>query len=244
MLVMLYEQNQVQIIGTIGGGAIEHYICAKAVKALENNQTFLLTKSLRNDFAMCCGGEMTVFIEVLNNNFKLLCFGAGHIAQALCPLAHTLGFNIHVFDSRPEYLALKAFKDSISCVEINNFSFAAMPWGKQTFVVVASHDHQLDQQYVENIMAYDYRYLALVGSQRKALMTKKRLLVKGFSEMQQQSLICPAGLNINAQTPQEIALSIMAQIVQVKNGELKNMCLDSSSRAESPYGIPKSIEAY
>lgn len=243
MLVILRHQGTPEIIGTIGGGAIEYYIANQAVEAITNNQNLLLTTSLRNDLAMCCGGEMTVFIEALHESPILVCFGAGHIAQALCPLAHTLGFSVHVYDQRHEFLALAAFNSAHRSNELNNFAFMNMPWGSNTYVVVTTHDHALDQQIIENALSHEYKYLSLVGSERKALMTKKRLSVKGFSEERQQSIRCPAGLAISAQTPQEIALSIMAQIIQVKH-EAQHMRPDRSSRAEPPHGLPQSLEAH
>jgi xanthine dehydrogenase accessory factor len=167
---------------------------------------------------MCCGGEMTVFIEPVVKRSSLICFGAGHIAQALCPLAVKLGFLVSVVDERKDLLDHEAFAQlEHRFSDPSLFSCSDMPFGDATFVVVATHAHDLDQQIVENVLKQRYRFLALVGSERKAAMTKKRLRAKNFAENDIARVVCPAGLAINASTPEEIALSIVAQMIQVKN---------------------------
>lgn len=246
MLVVLRDsQHKFQLINTIGGGAIEHYICAQALEAIELCEPRLITTSLRNDLAMCCGGEMSVFIEPIKYTPPLICFGAGHIAQALCSIAQNLDFDIHVLDSRADLLESLAFKNCQTRVDdLSSFSFKTLPWGPNSFVVVATHDHQLDQQVIESALKYEFKYLALVGSLRKALMTKKRLHAKDISKELSDRIICPAGIHINAQSPEEIALSIAAQIIQVRNEKTKTMCADSSSRPEQPNGRAQSAHAY
>ncbi|HXW60568.1 MAG TPA: XdhC family protein [Myxococcota bacterium] len=218
MLVITNGSEHGRIVGTIGGGAIEHHIRLKAIEAIREEKPLLVTTSLRNDLGMCCGGEMTVFVEPLVASSTLLLFGAGHIAQALCPIAEALDFAISVVDHRKELLDSLCFKSCDKlCEVITPFSFADLPFGHKSFVVIATHDHALDQRIIEQALEHDFKYLALVGSKRKALMTQKRLQAKGISPALQAKIICPAGLSINAQTPAEIALSIAAQMIQVQN---------------------------
>lgn len=218
MIVIDDHTHYGSIKGTIGGGAVEHHVRACAIDAIRQKRAALITTSLRNELGMCCGGEMTVFIEPLVANPPLLCFGAGHIAQALCPLAASLGFDVIVVDDRQELLRLPAFTKA-KCRQNDSsiFSIKDMPFGEDTFVVVATHDHELDQRVVESILPERYHYAALVGSKRKAEMTRKRLRAKGFAESTIAQIRCPAGLSINATTPEEIALSIAAEMIQVKN---------------------------
>jgi xanthine dehydrogenase accessory factor len=223
MIVIDNNEPAGSIIGTIGGGAIEHFIREKAIEAIRLGQPSLVTTSLRNELGMCCGGEMTVFIEPITPKPPFICFGAGHIAQELCPLAFGLGFDVTVVDSRKDLLASDAF-DSVGAKlsDASIFSFADMPFGDDTYVVITTHDHSLDQKIVEGVLTKNFKYGALVGSERKALMTKKRLVKKGFREELINRIYCPAGIPINAGTPAEIAVSIAAQMTLVRNENIKD----------------------
>lgn len=216
MIVIDRGDDLGEIKGSIGGGAIEHLIREKAILAIRRHKSELLTTSLRNDLGMCCGGEMTVFIEPIAKCPKFFCFGAGHIAKALCPMMKSLGFKVFVIDERPKMLEGKFFSKCHKITDCSGFAIKDLPL-KNAFVVIATHDHTLDQSIAENILAHEFSYAALVGSKRKALMTKKRLLAKGLKDFQR--IICPAGLDISAISPEEIALSIAAQIIQHKNGQ-------------------------
>lgn len=236
MIVVDNNETHGSIIGTIGGGAIEHHIRSEAIKLIRERKSSLITTSLRNELGMCCGGEMSVFVDTIVQKPPLICFGAGHIAQALCPLAEQLGFLVHVVDKRAELLSHRAFATvAARHSDTSIFSLTDLPFFDDSFVVVATHDHDLDQQIIEGIIRLPFRYLALVGSQRKALMTKKRLLAKGFDEQELSRIICPAGLSILATTPQEIAVAIAAEMIKVKNDETTRS-LDRSSGNELAHG--------
>lgn len=245
MIVKDNGSNTGALVGTIGGGAFEHHIRSLALKAIQENAPRLVKTSLRNELGMCCGGEMTVFIEPLQKQPRFICFGAGHISQNLCPLAHRLGFSVSVLDQRKELLELQAF--DIATDRTNDtsiFAIEKLNLSLDDYVVVATHDHQLDQRIVEDVLNYPIKYLGLVGSERKALMTAKRLEAKNFSHDQIAQVICPAGLTIKAQTPQEIALSILAQITLVKNDNPKNNKPDYRSRPEHAHGLSQSSAPY
>ena len=219
MVVFDNNADAVGIVkGSIGGGAIEHHIRIKAMEAIQSLKPTLITTSLRNELAMCCGGEMTVFIEPILSRPKFICFGAGHIAQKLVPLANNLGFETFVADERDDLLNDQAFSQvSRKFNDLSQFSLTSMPFSSNTFVVIATHDHAIDQRVVEGVLKLNFAYLALVGSHRKSLMTKKRLQAKGFLESDIERLICPAGIHIAADTPMEIAVSICAQMIEAKN---------------------------
>lgn len=228
MLVLDNNDDFGAIVGTIGGGAIEHHIRQEAIKVLKTNKAVLSTTSLRNDLGMCCGGEMTVFIEPLQWAPSFFLFGAGHIAQALAPIALALGFEVTVIDERKELLEHPSFAPCKRVLEqMSPFSCSNLPFGPLTFALVTTHDHALDQQIIELCLRQELKYLALVGSQRKALMTQKRLYSKGFTADEIEKIVCPAGLSINASTPLEIALSIAGQMIEVKNASIQ--CNNSSS---------------
>ncbi len=233
MIVIDTHKPEGDIIGTIGGGAIEHLIRQEAIQVIREKKPKLVETSLKAELGMCCGGNMQVFIEPIAKRPRLFLFGAGHINQALCPLAIKLGFLVSVIDERKDLLSSVAFVDAEQRMDdISLFSVVKMSYCEHTFVVIATHDHALDQKIVEGIIGNTVRYAALVGSVRKALMTKKRLLAKGFLEEQIKKIICPAGLNISASTPEEIAVSIAAQMTMVRNEKTEPVSSDSRRRQE------------
>lgn len=238
MIVIDDDNPYGRILGSVGGGAIEHLIRKKAIDAIRSNEAQLMTTSLRNELGMCCGGEMTVFIEPIVTRSDLICFGAGHIVQAICPILSSLGFFMHVVDHRTELLKSEAlFCAKSHLTDPSCFAMDDMPFNKNTYVLIATHDHGLDQSIAEGMIKRPFAYAAMVGSLRKAKMMKKRLLAKGFSLSQINRIFCPAGLNINAITPEEIAISIAAQIIMVKNETLKDRLSDRCSWPKQTHGV-------
>lgn len=217
MIVTLHSQ-EVALVGTVGGGAFEMRVIelARSVIASRVPQAFEI--SLTHELAMCCGGTMTVYIEPLEHRPLCLIFGAGHIGKALATTASHAGFDIALADPRPELLTaerLPCAKHLFSGYESSDLE--KMPLSDNTYVVIATHDHDADQNLVEALIVRPTRYLALVGSKRKAQMTHKRCLNKGFSPELLAQLRCPAGVDIFAETPEEIAVSIVAQMIAEKN---------------------------
>jgi xanthine dehydrogenase accessory factor len=207
------------IEGTIGGGVVEHEVRIRAVKAIATLKTEQFKVALTHELGMCCGGQMTIYIEPLRERSPCLIFGAGHIALALGRLAAQCGFELHICDPREELLNAERLPFAAELHKGYSSSFIEqLPLLPDTFIVIATHSHQTDQELVEALLAKPFRYLALVGSKRKALMTRERCLNKGFSQEMINRVHCPAGLDIKAETPEEIAVSILAQMIQTKRG--------------------------
>ena len=217
MVVVADGSELGRIEGTVGGGAVEHEVRRAALEVIATTRPRLVEVALTAQLGMCCGGKMSVFIEALHTRPPLLVFGAGHLAQALCRTATGAGFDVHVADPRDELRTAERFPDAHALVDdYEAEDLARLPFGPDAFVVVATHDHQRDQELVERVIDRPARYLALVGSQRKALLTRERCLNKGVDPALVERLRCPAGLDIGAETPEEIALSIVAELVQVR----------------------------
>lgn len=217
-MVVLADGSELGAIeGTVGGGAVEHEVRRVALEVLATTRPRLLEIPLTAQLGMCCGGKMSVFIEALRTRPPLLLFGAGHLAQALSRMASGAGFEVHVADPREELLTAERFPDAHALLDdYEADDLARLPFGPDAFVVVATHDHRRDQEIVERILDRPARYLALVGSQRKALLTRERCLNKGLDPAWVERLRCPAGLDIGAETPEEIAVSIVAEMVHVR----------------------------
>lgn len=233
------------ISGTIGGGAIEHHIRKMAIEIIDHKKPRLISTSLRNELGMCCGGEMTVFIEPSEKKPRFICFGAGHIAQHLCPLAISVGFQVLLIDERKELLNHEAFHQvHLKSIDHSLFAIQALHLNDDDYALVSTHDHQLDQTIVESLIVFPLAYLGLVGSTRKALMSNKRLLAKGFSYQDIERLECPSGLDIAAATPAEIAISIIGQMIRIKNAHHSLHRLSSSGGQELAHGLSQSSPAH
>lgn len=215
MVVIADGSETGKIEGTIGGGAVENEVRIAALKVLHEGKPRCVTFSLTQELAMCCGGSMTVYLEPLSTRRNCIIFGAGHIAESLVPILAQVDFNVFIADPRAELLTPERFALAYQLIDgYSHSDLQKLPFGAQTCVVIATHSHQSDQELVEAILPLHSGYFALVGSQRKAAMTQKRCSAKKFVPELISNIRCPAGLEIGAETPNEIAISIAAEIIQ------------------------------
>lgn len=216
MVVIADGSDLGRIEGTIGGGVVEHEVRIRAVKCITTHKTEQFKVALTHELGMCCGGQMTIYVEPLRERLPCIIFGAGHIGLALGKSASQCGFDVHICDPRSELLNEERLPFATLHSNYRSNDLDQLPFGADAFVVVATHSHQTDQELAEALLIKRTRYLALVGSKRKALMTEQRCINKGFTTEQVSHIRCPAGLDIGAETPEEIAISILSQMIQVK----------------------------
>jgi xanthine dehydrogenase accessory factor len=217
MVVFADGSPEGSLEGTVGGGAVEHRIRAEALEVIAQSRPRTVEVALTTELGMCCGGQMTLFIEPLRARPPLILLGGGHVAKSLCDFAHQAGFDVHVADPREELLTQERFPQACALAsDYENVDLENLPFGTDAFVVVVTHDHQMDQRLVERVLTRPARYVAMVGSLRKASLTRERCLNKGLPPEDVERLFSPAGVHIGAETPEEIALSIVAQMVQVR----------------------------
>ena len=212
MLVIHDGSELGRIEGTVGGGAVEHEIRRRALEVIATTRPALVEIPLTTVLGMCCGGTMTIFIESLRMRPPCILFGAGHTSLALARAADAAGFDVTVVDPRDDLCTAERFPAATRC----NGDLDALPFAADAFVVIATHDHQTDQRLAERVIGRDVAYLGLVGSLRKATLTRERCRNKGIADDVIARLRCPAGLDIGAETPEEIALAIVAEMVQVR----------------------------
>lgn len=174
-------------------------------------------------------GEATysVFAEVLSRRPRLVILGGGHISLPLCAMGKMLDFHVTVMDDRPEFANRKRFAgaDEVIC---DSFSECArrIPDVPNTYYVIVTRGHLGDSICAEQILRRKCAYVGMIGSRAKVAMTKEKLEKAGISPQRLEELYAPIGLKIGGQTPAEIAVSIMAQIIQVKHAESRS-CLDT-----------------
>lgn len=207
--------------GTVGGGAIEFQIIDAARALLEApEQTRIIETHLTHELGMCCGGRMKVFLEKHGAPARLTVFGAGHVARELAALAARVGFRVTVVDARPEWATAERFPDCEVLLEDPADHARKREGGPQDYFCVTTHDHPLDQAVVEALLNKPSAYLGVIGSRRKAERFRMRLKAAGAEDAALDRIRSPMGVAIGALTPEEIAVSIVAELVQVRRSGL------------------------
>jgi xanthine dehydrogenase accessory factor len=210
-------------VGTVGGGAIERRVLedARARLASDAPAAGLATINLTRDLGMCCGGEMKIFFERVRGAERLVVFGGGHIGRALAETAARVGFEVTVVDQREEWARAERFPSAHQVMnEEPEVVLPELLLDESTYCVVVTHDHPLDQALVKALLGSRTGFVGLVASRTKRNKFVMRLRAQGMSEERLSRLRSPLGLDLGAVTPEEIALSITAELVAVRRGVL------------------------
>ncbi len=204
------------IVGTIGGGELEHRVRAAALEALSEGRSRRFEAHLTRDLGMCCGGSVEVFIEPLHADPHLHVFGAGHVAAPTCELARRVGFQVTVYDEREEWLTPERFP---GCELRLGDPLRALPeTGPSDYILILTHSHQVDQQLLHALIDRRWAYLGMIGSRAKVAKFFVRLRAAGVDESRFGLVSAPVGLDIGAETPEELAVAIVAELVRVRRG--------------------------
>lgn len=204
------------IAGTVGGGTMEKEAVDAALLAMEKGETILRHVDLSAAPTYVCGGRATLYIEPVLPTSRLIIAGAGHVGQALCKTAAAVGFSVIVVDDRPEFADPKLLPDAAR-VMTSDFEtiFDQLRVSTSTYIVCATRGHAHDYTVIREALATPASYVGLVGSRSKRTSFLKRLQQEeGVGEEELVRLYTPVGLDIGANSPAEIAVSITAQLIQ------------------------------
>jgi len=205
------------ILGTIGGGTVEYRVIERAMVAIKQGKAELYRVHLTRELGMCCGGAMEFHIEPLELQPTLVLFGAGHVGKELCPVASQLGFQVIVVDEREMFITAERFPDAVRLIEDDPLDvLEALPYGPTVYFLIVTHLHRLDEALLRLLITRDYGYLGMIGSRAKVAKFLARLSARGISEADLNRARMPVGLSIGAETPAEIAVSIAAELVQIR----------------------------
>lgn len=222
-------------VGTIGGGCYEHDALGKAREAIASRKPVRARYDLNDDFAeetgLVCGGQMEVFIEPLEAPPALYVFGAGHVGYYLARIASEAGFELHVVDDRAAFANRERFPFAASVVvEDLPTWLAEAPMPSTAYAVVVTRGHRNDLETLQALVGRELRYVGLIGSRAKVARIYDQLLSNGHATLEQLSRVhAPIGLDIGAVTPQEIAVSIVAELVAIRRGRARDIA-DASLR--------------
>jgi xanthine dehydrogenase accessory factor len=210
-----------RIDGTVGGGELEARIVQDAVQAIEAGAARLVRYALHDPGAGdpgVCGGEVEVFVEPLQTRPTLVVVGGGHVGRALVHLAGWLGFRVVVADERPEHCSPEATPGADEYLPVPVPELVKrLRFDRDTCIVMPTRGVAIDVEALPHLLDVPHAYLGVIGSRRRWATAVKRLEEKGVPRAKLAGVHAPMGLELNAETPEEIALSILAEIVMLRN---------------------------
>ncbi len=209
-----------EIFDTLGGGAIEHEVIRRCRLLLQDprRNAELMDVDLGRDLKMACGGRMKVFMQKFEPTPQVWLFGAGHTGTVLAEMARLAGWSVHVVDERPEWADPQRFHRDVQIhlSEPELFLKEQLP-APEDYVAILTYGHLHDEAILRRLLPHPLRYLGLMGSRGKWVRFCERLIPE-FGEAAVARVHCPMGLDIKAQTPQEIAVSVIGQMVAERRG--------------------------
>ena len=218
--MLVYPEGR--FVGTVGGGELEQRVIAEALAALDVGVPRKLSYQM-NDPAQgdpgLCGGQLEVFIDPLIPKPKLVVIGGGHVGKAVVYLAAWLGFHVIVSDDRPEFCTPEAVPGAHAYVACPMTELAQqVALNAWTYIVLTTRSADVDAAGLPALLEREAAYIGVIGSRRRWATTKKLLSAAGVSDAQIDRIHSPIGLELNAETPEEIAVSILAQIIMQRRG--------------------------
>ena len=215
---MLVTKNR-EIYGTIGGGKLEFNAIDEAVIALNENRIIESTYILGPEFEQCCGGKVEFIIEPMNQSPELFLFGAGHIGIEIAKLLVDTPFKVNLIDSRNDWFSNFELDDSITQIQVKESDFKtfkdAVRWGNNCYVLVLTHSHTIDFDIIALALQNETKFIGLIGSKTKKVRFNNMLIKEMNIKEGMENVVCPIGLEIGGNSPKEIAISVVAQLLQV-----------------------------
>ena len=224
------------IVGTIGGGCVEAEVWEAARLVIQNEKPQTLTFNLNNnpkyDTGLVCGGTLEVFVEPVLPVSTLYIFGAGHVAWNLYKVARIAGFDVVVIDDRETYANRERFPEArdVYADEYEHVMAQLTP-SEASYMVIVTRGHRDDMRVLRWAVETPARYIGMIGSQRKVIAIYKELEKEGISPEKLARVYAPVGIEIGAITPEEIAVSIVAELIAIRRG------------SEAPLPHMKSVKA-
>jgi xanthine dehydrogenase accessory factor len=208
------------MLGSIGGGSIEAEVCQEAKRIMDKGKAEILHFDLTGKAAeegMICGGVMDIFVEPILSPSTLYIFGGGHISLPLTKMGKMVGFNIVVIDDRSDFANPERFPDADE-VFAQDFPevFPKLKVTESSYIVIVTWGHLSDEAVLEWAVKTDAKYIGMIGSKKKNEAIFSHLRSKGIPRDLLQKVHAPIGLDIGAETPEEIAVSILAELIKTR----------------------------
>ena len=216
--------------GTIGGGKIEADVIRRCMEGFAKGESFEFDYNLsqNGELKMSCGGDSRGFVKYFKAANRLVIFGAGHISQKLARIATKTNFEVTVIDDRsefrqnPDFSEIKEYIDAPIEEAVDKIDFDK----DKTYIVLCNRGHAYDSQTLRKIIDKDFHYLGMIASKAKVIRVFKELEEEGYKREDLEKIYTPIGLDVDNGSVEEIAISIMAEILMIKNkktGEIQKL---------------------
>jgi xanthine dehydrogenase accessory factor len=230
-----------RFVGSVGGGDLEHRVLDEAWMSIEEGKPRLLHYNMadpaRGDPGVC-GGQVEVFVEPILPAPTVVIIGGGHVGKAVAHLAKWLDFRVAVSDDRPEFCTKEAIPDGdvfhvCPMAELP----ARLKIGPRSYLILTTRGSSVDVDGLPALMKAEPAYIGVIGSRRRWAITVKDLEARGISRSQIETVHSPIGLELQAETPQEIAVSIMAEILMLRDrGSGRSMRAGAAGNVDEALG--------
>jgi xanthine dehydrogenase accessory factor len=208
------------ILGTIGGGCVEAdvWAAAKEIMATESPRklVFQLNNDAKFDNGLICGGTVEIFVEPILPQPIVYLFGGGHVSTAVAKAAHAVGFGIGVIDDREAFANAQRFPAAEEIYTSYEVAFEKLKPNSSSYLVIVTRGHKEDMRVLAWAVRTQARYIGMIGSRRKVLSVYKALELEGYRADEFERVFAPMGLDIGALSPEEIAVSIVAELIAVR----------------------------
>ncbi|MGC8758982.1 MAG: XdhC family protein [Bryobacteraceae bacterium] len=213
--------------GTVGGGCVEAEVWQAAREVMDSGRPRLLAFSLAEDAAydngLICGGQLEIYIEPVEPLPQAFLFGAGHISKSLARLCSMLGFSVTVIDDRESYANRERFPDADEIIAGNYEDiFPKLPVNSSSYLIIVTRGHRDDMRVLRWAVTAPAAYVAMIGSRRKVISIVRELVRQGINPELFRRVHAPMGLDIGAVTPEEIAVSVAAEMIAVRRRAASN----------------------
>jgi xanthine dehydrogenase accessory factor len=210
------------ILGTVGGGELENRVIQEALASIEDGKSRLLEYNMADpahgDVGVC-GGQMEVFVEPILPAPMVVIIGGGHVGKAVTHLAKWLGFRTAVSDDRREFCTLEANPDADEFYPVPMMELSQhLNITQQSYLILTTRGNSVDVPGLPALLNTQAGYIGIIGSRKRWAETCKQLKKVGISDEQMRRVHSPIGIGIGAETPQEIAVSIMAEVLMLRGG--------------------------
>jgi xanthine dehydrogenase accessory factor len=225
------------LAGTIGGGCVEAEVWAAAKEVMQNEAPRKMVFNLNNeasyDNGLICGGSVEIFVEPILPQPILYLFGGGHVAMAVAKAASAAGFAVGVVDDREAFANPQRFPAAQEVFTNYDDAFKKLQPNASTYLVIVTRGHKEDMRVLAWAVRTDARYIGMIGSKRKVISVYKALEQEGYKAEEFERIYAPMGLEIGALSPEEIAISIVAELIAVRrnaaNAAHKKVKIESRS---------------
>ncbi len=209
------------LIGTIGGGCVEAEVWNAAREVMRTGKarkmSFTLGQDAAYDNGLICGGQLEVFVECISPQPCALVFGGGHISKSLAKVLDLAGFRVSIVDNREAYANTKRFPEAVE-IHADEYEevFPRLSVNESTYIVIVTRGHRDDMRVLRWAIGTDARYIAMIGSRRKTIGVVRELEKEGIPRAAFDRVFAPMGLEIGAVSPEEIAISVGAEMIAMR----------------------------